>query len=410
MIGNPPWVFTREGDFAEASKSYIQKIYLEGLEGSQTGRAKQSGKINLFAIFILQSLRLLKNGGFFGNIVPNNLLRATVYDIIRKHILDTSQINEIADLGAGVFKKVTASTIIFVLQKGRPNIDHMGQVIEGLDSAHPNVARLFTQGNFLSNTSFAFSIYADSSLNVLLGKFSSSTLKLGGICIIHAGGIATGPGKNNYISNRKISDMYKPLIEGKDVKRYFITFRNRFILYDRQKLYRARDESIFLAEEKIVTQRIGGGGNSLVVGYDDQQYYTFNSTNTILRNPDTQYSLKYILAILNSKLLNWYYNLRYTNRSQLTVNISKTFLEQLPIRTIDFSSPADVARHDRMVVLVESMLDLHKQLANTKTAHEREVIERQIEATDSQIDKLVNELYELTDEEIKIIEEATNGK
>ena len=38
------------------------------------------------------------------------------------------------------------------------------------------------------------------------------------------------------------------------------------------------------------------------------------------------------------------------------------YLEGFPIRTIDFTSPADVARHDRMVALVERMLDLHKKL------------------------------------------------
>ncbi len=82
VIGNPPWVFTREGDFAVQMKRYVQDTYLGSLEGSQMGRAKQSGKINLFAIFILQSLRLLRSEGFFGYIVPNTLLRATIYDIV----------------------------------------------------------------------------------------------------------------------------------------------------------------------------------------------------------------------------------------------------------------------------------------------------------------------------------------
>ena len=57
-----------------------------------------------------------------------------------------------------------------------------------------------------------------------------------------------------------------------------------------------------------------------------------------------------------------------------------------------------------MVSLVESMLSLHKQLADTKTAHDSEVIQRQIDATDRQIDNLVYDLYELTEEEIRIVE------
>ena len=67
--------------------------------------------------------------------------------------------------------------------------------------------------------------------------------------------------------------------------------------------------------------------------------------------------------------------------------------------------PTDKARHDQMVTLVERMLALHKQLAKAKTPQAKTVLQRQIEATDRQIDRLVFELYDLTEEEIKIVEE-----
>ena len=78
---------------------------------------------------------------------------------------------------------------------------------------------------------------------------------------------------------------------------------------------------------------------------------------------------------------------------------------QLPIRTIDFSDPEDVARHDRMVGLVERMLDLHERLDTARIGRERTVIGNQIAATDRQIDRLVYDLYGLTDEEIAVVEE-----
>ncbi|MBN2515213.1 MAG: hypothetical protein JXC33_04180, partial [Deltaproteobacteria bacterium] len=78
----------------------------------------------------------------------------------------------------------------------------------------------------------------------------------------------------------------------------------------------------------------------------------------------------------------------------------------LPIRTIDFSNPADTARHDRMVELVEQMLDLNKRLAAATMPQEKTVIQRRIETTDRQIDQLVYELYGLTEEEIRIVEEG----
>ncbi len=80
------------------------------------------------------------------------------------------------------------------------------------------------------------------------------------------------------------------------------------------------------------------------------------------------------------------------------------YFKTFPIRKIDFSNPQDISRHDRMVNLVESMLSLHKEVSSAKTAHDKTVIQRQIDATDRQIDALVYELYDLTDEEIQIVE------
>ena len=62
--------------------------------------------------------------------------------------------------------------------------------------------------------------------------------------------------------------------------------------------------------------------------------------------------------------------------------------------------------HDRMVKLVEQMLELHKKLASARTPQEKNALERQITATDTQIDRLVYELYGLTEDEIKIVEGA----
>jgi phosphate uptake regulator len=81
------------------------------------------------------------------------------------------------------------------------------------------------------------------------------------------------------------------------------------------------------------------------------------------------------------------------------------YVREFPVRVINFSDPADVARHDRMVELAASMLDLHKQ-ASSGTDNDKMLLARQIEATDRQIDRLVYELYDLTEEEIGIVEEA----
>jgi hypothetical protein len=85
------------------------------------------------------------------------------------------------------------------------------------------------------------------------------------------------------------------------------------------------------------------------------------------------------------------------------ITCTKQYFGELPIRTIDFADPADRARHDRIVKLVETLLKLHAELP-AANGHERTLIELHIAATDIQIDTLVYELYGLTDADIRVVE------
>lgn len=392
-IANPPWVFTRLGDFDNAFKTFIVDKYLRGLKGSQEGRAKQSGKINLFAVFILQGLRLLRQGGLLTYITQNTLLRATVYDAIRKYFLDNFRIMLIADLSSGRFDNVTASTSIISLANDRDNQNHEVKIVEDFDLRGDTKSKRISQAEFLKNISFTFSIFATDETNRLLKKIDNGGWRLDEFFTVFAGGIATGPGKKNYIANKPLTHKYKPLIEGKDVKKYKVRFENKYILYDRKKLYRAREENIFLSAQKLITQRIGGSTTPVVVAYDDKQFYTFNSTNCILPKTGSGIELKYLLAILNSRLLNWYYYIRFANKSTLTVNISKTFLEQLPIKEIDRKAQAPfIALVDQILALLEAndyLTDSRKQA--------------KVKELETKIDEMVFKLYDLNPEEIRLI-------
>jgi len=115
----------------------------------------------------------------------------------------------------------------------------------------------------------------------------------------------------------------------------------------------------------------------------------------------------YLVALLNSKLL--FYVLRnLSNRFRGGwITCTKQYVGKLPVRTIDFADHNEKSRHDRIVELVEAMLALHRKMPIAKTPHETTLIQRQISAADRQIDRLVYELYGLSDDEIKIVEEAT---
>jgi len=80
------------------------------------------------------------------------------------------------------------------------------------------------------------------------------------------------------------------------------------------------------------------------------------------------------------------------------------YLEQLPIRTIDSNNPSEKALHDRLVSLVDRMLDLHKKKNSLPPSAEREKIEREITVTDEKIDEIIYGLYGIKEEEIRIVE------
>jgi CII-binding regulator of phage lambda lysogenization HflD len=87
--------------------------------------------------------------------------------------------------------------------------------------------------------------------------------------------------------------------------------------------------------------------------------------------------------------------------------VKPTILSKLPIRAINFENSEEKSQYDQMVSLVNQMLAMNKKLTEAKTPQAKNVLQRQIEATDKQIDQLVYELYNLTEEEIKIVESGT---
>jgi len=113
-------------------------------------------------------------------------------------------------------------------------------------------------------------------------------------------------------------------------------------------------------------------------------------------------SYKYLLGLLNSKLLDFFLKKISSPFRGGYFAFNKQYIELLPIRTINFSDPAEKAAHDRLVSLVERMLSLHKQ--TPRTPQEKELLQRDIESTDHAIDTLVYQLYGLTPAEINIVE------
>jgi hypothetical protein len=138
----------------------------------------------------------------------------------------------------------------------------------------------------------------------------------------------------------------------------------------------------------------------------DKDIYHNTKVYSLLPSTTQKENIKYWLGLLNSKIMWWFLsNTGYVLRGGYFV-FKTNYLKPFPVRTIDFNTLSDIVHHDRMVSLVEHMLSLHKQVAVARTNKDKTLIQRQIDEIDRQIDKLVYELYGLTEEEIAIIESA----
>lgn len=117
---------------------------------------------------------------------------------------------------------------------------------------------------------------------------------------------------------------------------------------------------------------------------------------------------RYLLGFLNSRLF-WFaianISIPFGVRAgQFRYRLIYQYMEKVPVHVIDPANKTDQAVRDQIVTLVDQTISLHKLRSGTKTPHEQTVIERQISSIDSQIDRLVYDLYGLTDEEIKLVE------
>jgi type I restriction-modification system DNA methylase subunit len=377
VIANPPYVFTRGSDFTDEFKKLVKKTYFSG-----------EGKINLFCLFLERGSQILTLGGVYAYIIPNTFFRATSYEIARELIVTQHKIMSIVDLHSGVFEHVTASTTVIMVQKSTSINSAIKFIAELPEIGRPNGTSVLDQSRF-DNRGFIFSIYLNDISQKVIDKVTIGKTELQHLCLDIIEGIVTPKGKNNFIFNSRKTNKHKPFLDGKDIGRYRIDWKNRYILFDRDVLHRARPDYVWKSAKKILIRRIGGGATAIFATLDTDGYYTFASINNLLLKPNAPIGYEFTLGLLNSTLLNWFYVEKFTNRSELTVNISRTYLDQLPIA---FPKPPE---EKALVTLVKKILEAKREKSDADT-----------KALERAIDAIVYRLYDLTPEEIAVVEQV----
>jgi hypothetical protein len=440
VIANPPYV--RQESIKE-QKAYFKEHY----------RVYQ-GTADLYVYFVERGVNLLAAGGEFAYILPNKWMRANYGKPLRAWLKER-RIEEIIDFGdLPVFESATTYPCILRIGAGSPRERFDAVQVETLE--YPDLTEYVKAHSYPVNQTYlddeGWSL-ADEMTQALLEKIKGAGVPLGTYVdgkIYY--GIKTGLNEAFVIDEAtrerliaedpRSAEVIKPFLAGRDVKRYqplelskYLIFTRRGINIDsypaigrylkqyKEKLiprprdwpsdkpwlgrkagsyqwYEVQDSIDYYLEfekPKIIVPAIVQRGSYT---YDERAFYSNDKTSII---PCTDI---YLLGILNSKVADFIVHLISSTKQGGYYEYKPMYVSQIPIRTIDPSDPSDVARHDRMVALVEKMLDLNKRLAAAKAPHEKEALAGMIDATDRQIDRLVYELYGLTEDEVAVVEGA----
>jgi len=304
-----------------------------------------------------------------------------------------------------VFSNPTVHTCIIILSRGRSSkatIQIRKQVCAVEELSH-DYDYSIPQNLLGRNKKATFDIFVDPDSHMLVDKIGTKARSLGDICFIRQC-IKTGNDKEYVKSfDSNPPDPWKPTLRGRNIARYTILDRTLYVKYGKW-LARNWKNRTFYETPKIAIRETG---KQIVAALDLENRYFLSSLYAIYpRKANEMLSLKYILGLLNSNLATYFVKIVAFDLTKGAFTKMRTNqLARFPIRTIDFDSPDDKAVHDKMVKLVDRMLGLHKRLTGAKVPAEKTRIQRQINTTDNQIDNLTYDLYNLTQEEIKIVEE-----
>jgi type I restriction-modification system DNA methylase subunit/predicted type IV restriction endonuclease len=399
VIGNPPY----GAEFTDLMSNYFKRKCNTFIWRGES-----------YILFVERGLQLLKRGGLFGFIIPDTYLNLGFTELLRVYVLQNSKLREIVLLPSNVFEGATVDTTLLFTQKTDSTSEyHKTSVNVKLFNKKTNITVINQPyREFQTDTSFwyeqkAFNVQSDNYEDSVVNKIENEKVQLSDIADIFSGIKVYEVGKGSPAQTTKIRDTkpftskcqvnndWLPFCDGKHIGRYQSFWDNDNWIYYGPWLAAPRNPKNFKAEKILIRKIVG---HTLFATYISETSYC-NTLLFVLKIHNTLYSYHYILGILNSILMGWYF------RKKFQISPDDTF-PQIMIRDIfQFPIPApDKARYDRMVDLVEQMLELHKQLAEAKVPQAKTVLQRQIEATDRQIDQLVYELYGLTGEEIRIVE------
>ena len=293
-----------------------------------------------------------------------------------------------------VFKGIGTYPIIFILEKNnkKDKIRIIRNIKEESIFAKEFNYEFLDQNSLEANDKKIIPLETGETNKPVLNKIEKNSKLLEEIADVYRGIIP--PDQESYISKDK-KDFSKKAIRGRDIKKYYHKWNGEYIKYDK-KLNIKKSEKF--EGEKIILPRTV---LSLIASLDDENLNLIDRVYYI-KLKDKNINIKYLLGLINSKLIDFYYK-SYFGASHLQGNyldLKGVDLVRIPIRF-------PPTQEQKIISLVNQMLELQKKYHDEKTiGNEKERLKSQIDAVDYEINQEVYKLYELTPEEIKIVEDS----
>jgi len=364
IIGNPPYLFG-------------ENITCKEKEFYHSNYAVAKNQYDSYWLFIEKSLKLLRKGGFFSFIVPDALLARDETETIRKTLLEAG-LTVIAHVGT-VFEDVGVSAVVFIVEKNKK--------VEKL--------KIFNDKLLLKNVVSIKEILKDEKqkliINVkpeempLLKKIKDNKTLLPFIKISRGEEIGK---KDLKFENQK--DMCL-IVAGEDITPYGFVKPKRYL----NKKDIEKNEKLYTAPKIVIPKT----GSKIIASIDQRGYYTLQSVYNLHADNNL---LRVILALLNSKVVNYFIQKTITSYKKIFPQITQSQISNLPMPEIsDFIK-------EKLTSLVDKMLSLNKRLneIGNKNTSETAKLKEEIKKTDDDINEEVYKLYGITKEEQKIIEES----
>lgn len=367
VIGNPPYVPGKS--LNEETKNYLKVNY-----------KLIAGKYDLYIAFIERGIKLnlLKKNLIF--IIPNTFLANVNTKVLRRYLFEKKLLKSVTIYNELIFENQYVENVVVFINsiQNTSSFEILNKSFE--------IIKNITYKESLADSEYRIQVNKNLQDENILSKIFSKSILFGKITETCIGIQVGGSGDNNevktdFISDIKLDENYKKVIDGKDFEPFIIKPKMKFIKYGNW-LHRKREEKYFL-NPKIIIRQIGASPISTI---DFDNYYTLNTVyNSIVI--DKQFDIHYLYSIIRSSLVEYVWKKSFSDGKTLFPKIKKSQLCEIPIM------PISITQQQPYILIVSKVLSAKQQNPKTDTSKE-----------ERQIDIMVYHLYSLTYDEAKLID------